>query len=189
MKPVITLIGLAAGTIQWMSVPEAEAAVATGVARWATPEEMAAPPSDNSPVPAEQLAIKYVDGALTVAGRFPQRTILTSRTLSLPGVVKKPDGAVVLTFGARSAQYRMVSEIRGEIIGELISSTDAPAPPTVLETVKAKPVHHVGPQIPHNWTSLHWKHRVQLASKIAGRDVSDVEEANSIIEAAAGVRG
>lgn len=185
MKPVITLIGLAAGTIQWMSVPEAEAAVATGVARWATPEEMSQPPLGDSPVPAEQLAIKYIDGALTVAGRFPQRAILTSRALSLPGVVRKSDGAVVLTFGSRSAHYRMVSEIRGEVIGELISSTDASevAKP-VLDAVVTKPAAPIGYLIPDNWTNLHWKHRIQLASKISGREIIDVEEANSIIGAA-----
>jgi len=212
MKQVVTAIGLQAGQLIWMRPHEADAAVATGAAMW--PDDPKVEPFRerlglNKPaadVSRRELQIKRVDGGNELVGAWPKHIVMQPRMLASNMVVSHPSGAIQITIGKRTATYRAISSPReGGILADLVEVTGEPVAKVVAPVEKepvaapdpskdsagapsagpTSPVARDDGKIPADWQSLHWKHRIRLAERISGRKVTDVEEANAIIENAA----
>lgn len=212
MKPVISLIGLNAGQLVWMTYHAAESALATGAARVPTEAELHADDETKDQAPVE-IVLKFENGALRVIGDWPERAILSERVLESTGALKSAGGIVHLNLSGRTATYRLVSGDRGQNIGVLVES--GVEQPAVSASVDAKsesgadmtvsvdkrvaddapwqelPASQVNDATvgdgekpgDGDWRGLHWKRQIQAAEALAGRKVETVEDARAILEA------
>lgn len=193
MKQVVSLIGLSANTIQWMDSPVAEAAVATGVARWPTQREIEKGVIEAGGEVVEiedrvELPIARVDGETVLRGDWPAKAILTPKMLYSRFVTVHPKAATVsIELGRRKAQYRMAAERDGETMIDLLEVLDEAeaAEPEEEESGEQADSETDGKadavEVPQDWHKLHWKKKMALAAEIAGRPVDNTEEAMKII--------
>lgn len=210
MKKVICLIGLDHGKERFMHPHEADAAVSTGVACW--PEDFVGADEAVEETVYEDLPIREIAGTAVMQGAWPQNAVITSRMQNSGWAEVFRSGTIVVTLGDRKAIYQSIGNVEGsrdhkavlrEVQDEAPETDEVEAVESVQDDAADTPpesapaLHPVesfdedatdgeGPDVdvivPNDWKSMHWKQRVQLASRIAGKEVQTVGEANDILE-------
>lgn len=210
MRKVVLLTGRMAGNEEWMNEHEAEAALATGAV--ALPGSNAAVDIqarlgllDQSTPQHEgrrELALRRGDtGATELVGDFPERLTLAPGFQNTRFVRFGPSGDITIDVNGRRAKYKAVGDYRGEVFADLVAvETPAIDPGDAEESYADTETEAEGDtgeeeqaeteapaiEIPEDWRRMHWKQRVALASRIAGHEIKEAEEANAIIAHHAG---
>ncbi len=209
MKEVVSLIGSSAGQTKWMQEHAADAALATGAVALPGSNEainirVRLGLNDENEFVDDNvrvdIKIARKDGAIVLVEDWPKCAVIPRRLLNTNMVQTKESGAIIIRIGEDEAVYQAVNNLESDEIwadlqeitnetedrGESEQEDDTDNDPTIPGSNDgggSEPGDgDSDAEIPENWEEMHWKHKIQLAERIVGEEVGNLETAVDIIK-------